>query len=332
MKITDVFRSIAAVLTKPLSDTKFKTISSENVMAQLEDAKWAVTSVAESFDDLGDKAFDVAYSKTQSKLKLDQDTLKMAGRPAAEAFLSFDKNLKGKSRALGLFKSIQLAARSLVATLDSLQKDMDTMIGDKEGLVVGDLQISHGLLFGTIEAAQLFSTMNSYILVSMSSLVTYTKNSDQLPRYILDYIVKYNDVYLDIINQTCNAQSGATVSNNIRNLKKRGVDFKLSAAPMMQRGLTADTLAVENVFLSVFGIFISIIGFFGELYTDVRHLRYERVKERKKWLECHIANLRLDAEGTNPDDPNYVKNQNIIKYYNDELAKLDKKLQDYYNG
>lgn len=323
--LSDLFHTITSTLLKPLNDLKYRNISEDTIRSQIEDLRWKLNTVTEAYNSLSNTQLEKMYQLVKTRLQREPAILKSVYH--AESFiLSIDKTLKGKARSLGFFKSINLVSKSMASLLDKLEALIPVLLANKEGVVINDMQISHALFFGMLEAINIFSTVNSYLLVLFSHIATMTSDSQGIARYIIEYILKHQEAYFNLIDQFCNG-NGDQLMNKINNLKRQGLDLKLSTTNEVVRRIVPEPLTLTLI--GIFAAFTVVIPYIGDIYINSRHWFYEFNKTNKNWLESHVANIRMTLEETDPNDPEYIKLQNIIKYYDDEIAKLDKQLQNY---
>lgn len=330
MKISDILRSIAATLSKPLAAIKFKTISAESIHSQIEDAKWALSVADAAYNLLSEKQLNMLYTKVLTKLKMDVVVMKSVGRPATDFIVGIDKNLNGRARTVGFINALRATSASMVKMLDTLNDNVDKILSDKDGIVMNDIQVSHGILLGAIESAKIYSSMNSYLLAIFSHVISMAGvNDDSLPRYMSEYIAANGEVYIRLINLMTNTPGSYPVLNKIADIKKRGLDIKLAGTSDAHRHLSGEAIGQDDLLFSIFAILIAPIAWIGEAYVDYRHTYYERLKERKKWLESHVANIKLSLEDADPNDPEYVKTKKVVQFYDDKISEIDKKIAKY---
>jgi len=340
VNVLDSLKSISSSLSKPLSSAKYKTITEESIRAQLEDTTWSLSTSDSAINSLSEKQFNVMYSRVHHSLKMDVSVANAIGKPAVAFLLGIDKNLIGKARNLGLYRALLQTSKELSKMVTSLQDNLPMIFVDKSAIVMNDIQVSHTIYFGAIESAQIYSSMNGYLLAVFSHILSMKKSgTDSLPKYMTEYLVKNGPVYVELINQMCS--NGDTAISQITSLRKQGTDFRLAGNGGVQSGINPllepampILAAIAKSVWTYVGVFAAtaIIAYpwLSEAYVDYRHLHYERLKERKKWLESHIANIKLELEGADPNDPDMVKNMKIIAFYDDEIANLDRKINSYY--
>jgi hypothetical protein len=330
VKLSDIFKTISIKLSKPLSDIRYKSVSEENIKGLIEDIKWSLSSVDEAYSQLPEKQLNELYNRVTNKLRQDPASFKIIDRNVVNTILNYDKLLKGRARSMGFFKAMMFTSKALIQMLDQIQANIDVIVADKKGVMVGDIQISHGLLFGAVETANIVSLYNGYLLAIFSHVISNMVNN-AVPKYMGEFVIKYSETYIELINQITNSSNGVPVISTIINLKKKGTDFRLADSTTVQHNLTADLAANGGIFVTILANVLNWTTHIAERYADYRHIYYENMKDRKKWLEQHVGNIRLILENMDPNDPEYVKTVKILAYYDDKIAELDKKINDYYS-
>lgn len=330
MKISDVLRTISTTLSKPISDIRYKNISEDMVNDQLEDMKWSLSIAQDIFSQLSDEQSLRLYDEVKSELKMNSVIVNAVGKDCTRFILDIDKNLSGKAKALGFFKSMIITTNSLITTLSDLQKHTKEIFGDKKGIMVGDIQMSHGLLLGMINTAMIYVDFMMFIVAIFSHVISKSKRPI-IPKYMTDRVATNGDICISLINKIVNSPTGMSVLSIIMNMKRKGTDFKMASGDAIRQNL--DQSAAESGTI-IFAVLYKALGFLnaiGNYFIDFRHTWYEMMKERKKWLENHVANIKMSLEGMDKNDPAYVKTLGIIAYYEDKIASYDKKLNEYYN-
>jgi len=329
VKLTDIINSIKTGLSSGLSSLKFKTISEESLRSQIEDTRWSLLTVEKAVNSFNDKQFSNLLGLVHNRLKFSPEIVKAVGKPATDFILGIDKELKGHARSQGFFKSMVVTIKQMLKLLDSLEENIPMILQAKDGVVVTDMMVSHTMFIGALESVKLFSNFCSYMLVVFSHIISISKltGDTAMPKYMVDYLVTNGMTCITLLNQFTNSSSGSPIINTIMNMRKQGIDTRLDSKSLISYNFSDDTL----IFPSLFRILISPITIMGELYIEARHTYYERLKDQKKWLECHTANIKLILNETSENDIEYVKNKKIILFYDDKIAAIDKKIQKYYS-
>jgi len=331
VKITQVFQNLFALLEKPKVEIKFKTITQDSLRKQIGDTQMFLKSVDAAWSELKAPQLEELYSRVCLKLKSEPALTKSLGSPTIDLLLNMPSELKSRANHLGVIKSIDEANKIITRLMDELEDNVGKIISDEaKGVVINDVKLSHGLFLGVLQAAKMFAEFNCYFLAVMGHILTSRNGVITLPRYAIDYLCNNGEQYIQLVNHVCNVSGRYSIINEITRVKEKGLDFKFSvAADSTHVRQIFSTLGIENIFLSIFSLFIRPIALIGEVYVDMRHSYYQGVKEKKKWLESHTALIKLELEGADPNSPKYVETQKMITYYEDKIAELDKKVQSY---
>jgi hypothetical protein len=328
MKIPDIIKSLSILFAKSSSQIKVKTLTVESLTAQIEDTRWALNSVESVLFTMSVAQLDTLYIKVCTLLNTPGDLSKSVSRPTIDAIVDMPKKLTGKAKSLGLIKAIQFTFKVISKLLDELAENVANILNNKPVITIGKIQMSHSLFLGVLETAKLFTNYLVYFVATMSHSLS-DKNGIAMPRYMMNYITNHSDMFCDILNQLCNVSGRYSIINDITNIKSHGLDFQLESAEKIQSKLIFDVLGIENIFLSVFNLLIRPIALIGEVYIDIRHNYYEDIKEKKKWLEGHVAIMKMELDEIDHNDPKYIKTRKIITYYEDKISEMDKKLETY---
>lgn len=331
MRVSNLLKSIATAFNASSNQIKYKSLTKENLLAEIEDAKWALTSVDSTMFTLSKKQLGDAYNKAVEALKYDKSLSSVVSKSTASFLMNIPKKLNGKAKGYDPLPigAIQYVNKIMIKLLDDLQKNIDDVLTDKGYVKLGNTQLSHGLFLGVLYSAKMYSRFNSLLIAVISSV---NSRSTDMPRYMFDYIEKHGDNYIDLLNQLCNVSGRYSVINDITNIRSHGLDFKFDAGKGntgQSSKMVSNLIGLSNPFLGAFNIALNVIGLGGKSYVDLRHEHYTKIKEDKKWLETHMAILKMDLEGKDKNDPEYLKYRKMLLYYTDRIAEMDKKLAKY---
>ena len=328
MKLADIMKSLSVLFSKPTSEIKFKTLTVESLTAQIEDTRWALKTTESVLFTMSTDQIDTIYTKVCAILNTPSELTSSINRDTIDAILDMPKLLNGKAKSLGQTKAIKYVFTVMTRLLDELADNVNNILNDKATITVGKIQLSHSLFLGVLETAKMFTTYLTYF-VAIQSHVLSDKSSTTLPKYMMIYIAEYSKTFCGILNQICNASGRYSIINDITNIKSHGLDFQLDSIEKVQSRFIFEVLGIENIFLSVFNLLIRPVALIGEVYVDMRHSYYEDIKEKKKWLEGHVAIMKMELEDVDHNDPKYTKTKKIISFYEDKISEMDKKIASY---
>lgn len=329
MRLPDVFKNISTLLSKPMSNIRYRNMTEDMANDLLDDAKWGLTMIVDLFSQLSDKEQIELYNRVKSEIQSHVELNKALGKECVFFIESIDKNLEGKARSFGFFKSLMITTHKMIDAITDLRKHTNDIFKDKEGVMIGDAQVSHGILIGCISTAMIYADFCAFLIAIFSHVISKQEHPI-VPKFIIEKVIKHGGICINLINQSTNTPTGINIINTIINIRNRGNDFRLSNGNVVRDNFVITGTAAVYAFIAAFSLFVASFSSICEHIVSWRHDYYEMMKERKKWLENHVANIKLSLENVDKNDPQYVKTIQIIAYYEDKIAEYEKKLNKYY--
>jgi len=335
MRLNDALKAISLVFKKSSDRLTTIKMTKENLSAMIEDNRSMLSIIDAtifSFDTTQQK---VIFNKALASINSNREVRRYISHGTLDFIAKMPSKLQGKARSFDPSPLGAIAQTSIIMNkfLEDLASNMDAIMEKNESITINNTKISQGILVGAIEAASIYCNFVTYLFATMSNIIT-GKNLDTTPKYIYEYIDKHGDTFINIVNQLCNMTGRYSVINDITNLRNKGVDFKFTAneevGAVNVSKFIGDVIDIENIFITVFSLMFRPFSFFGEIYVDIRHDHYARMKERKAWLESHVALLLMDMENEDKNSERYTRLVKVIEYYTEQLSKYDKKLSKYY--
>ena len=334
--IKNTLRAISLSFKAMTDSIKFKSITVASLDAQVEDSKHSMNVVNSSIFSLKQAQLDTLYTNALSATKMSNKIRKDLGKDGSKVLNSLARGLNSRAKRLGAspFGAIQYTGKIMMKCMRDIQDSTDKIVGAQKGIVVGKTRLSQGIFLGVLEAGKMYTRFNSYLLATISHVNSGT--TDRMPKYMINYLVTNLDSYLALTNSLCQVSGKWSVINDITNIKSSGLDLQLYVDEKnnasLRSGMITDVLGIENVFVTLFNVALTPIALIGEVYVDARHQHYMDINEHKKWMETHVANLQLQLSDTDPNDPEYVQAEKAIAYYNDKIAVMEKKVDEYYDN
>lgn len=330
VKIAQVFQTLLAVLEKPNTEIKFKTLTHASIRKQIEDTQMLLKMVDSSWSELPTSKLESLYDRARLRLKSEPALTKSLGSLTTSFIIDMPGMLKGRANGLGVIKAIAESNKIINRLMVDLEDNLSKIALDDKGIIINDVKVSHGMFLGVLQASKVFAEFNCYFLAVLGHITTTKTGVIDMPRYMSGYIGDHGSQYINLVNHLCNVSVRYSIINEITGIREKGLDFKfgIRADNAHVRGIFS-VLGVDNIFLTFFSLFIRPIALIGEVYVDMRHSYYQSIKEKKKWLESHVALIKMETEGVDPNSAEYVKIQKVISFYEDRISELDKKVQTY---
>jgi hypothetical protein len=317
-----IFQAMGSLLKKQImSSGKMKSLSKSDLLDIIDTnmkSHEAINMIKTSFSKSELNEVFNRYSKNTQFSKL----------PSKEIPLGYASKLTGSARSdeLSSRMSIVMSVNSkFIKILEELKKHIDDLVG-QDNINLFNCRLSHVAILGILRESELFGTYTTYMWSQLVSL-------DNVPKYRVDYLMAHRDDYIRILNTINNKTGRYYFIPEIDQMKKRDVNLKLYDSSSDQ---TVDTYVRPSDFSSAtlvhFGFgsfFFNIFSWIGETFDDWRHNRYLKNERLKEWMEQHNAILKLELGNMDPNSEEYMRKKKITEYWDDELTKIDRKINKY---
>ena len=263
-----------------------------------------------------------------------QPTLRDSNSKCKEVYDIFKKKLN--SRALQMEMKRPLG--SLLATneiyvklLSDMLKNIDKIVEEEE-VDIYNARLSQIATLGIIKQSDDLAEFSAYLYSFLTRIVT--QDTSNIPRnrdvILLEKAEPMANMCSDVI-----LRGKLNFLTEIENLKKNQSDTVIGATGNFNFVAYTDARRLTPSFLDYLASALSCLNFFSaglDLWDDFILSRYERKKELREWLANHNALLKMDLANTDPNDPRYVKLQNIIHVYDDKIAEYDREIAEFENA
>lgn len=255
------------------------------------------------------------------------------GNLACETYCKVAKTLR-KDDLINAFSSYISVCLSYKKILEQFNRSLDKWFSTPK-LTVYSTKLSHLVLFGLLDEVKLFCKFTT----SLFGFITYevtTHNSipelQEPKRYKKMMIAeKYNEFASNCIRRLSdNPYVFAEDMEKARN----DIDVNIVDANGNPNTAFVNPVSISAPLQYAIGIgsksfVMNIFRWIGEQWMMHKHLKYLRDMKDKEWAEAHVALLKLDLDGTDPNSEEYRKLVAIIDNYNEQIAELDQKIAAY---
>ncbi len=334
MRMGKLLKRISLTLKKVDDKIKFKSINKESLIAQIEDSKQFLSVVDSTMFSLNKKQLEDVQLRAIANVA-DSKMKRQLGKEGVALITKLENKLgRSAARQGNIFGAMAYTNKIMLKLSNDIKDNVDNILGEKEYVTINNTTLSHGIFLGVLESTKMYARFNSYYLALLSRINTNTVAG--MPRHIISYLTTNADNYAKLVGQMCSVTGKWSVINDITNIKSNGLDLRFYVDDNNHAGmrskLITDVLGIENIFISLFNVAIAPIALIGEVYVDARHQHYQDIQTRKKWLEMHIATLRLDLDDLNKNHPDYLKSLEAIDYYEDKVMAHQQSLDKYYEA
>ena len=230
-------------------------------------------------------------------------------------------------RFLGAFAD---TLASFAVILDEIAKNVDEIFQNKS-INLFNSKVSHAAVIGMIVDAEMFGKfIDWYITLFMSEVVA------GLPR-LLPYQMKYLEeavkVVPALINRIINGRSGSNFINNVLNYKNGGSDVLLVNGNNQSNAKFAKVAGgVTDADIEAGARGIGIFKKIGDWFVTIKDEKMRRLRSERDLMQARVQLLKLELDGVDPESPEYKKQLKIIENYTAIIARIDQKLDKYYNS
>ena len=229
------------------------------------------------------------------------------------------------------FSTFEICANNFIEILDKVLSNINKIF-DNNDVKLNNITLSQLTVFSMMEQASIFANFCVYLLDMVSHDVLSHDNVRELsnmPQYKIMHIQKHKNLVYELALQL---KTGAVnYMSNIDKVQKSSSNVKLVTNDGTSNvGLIDPDEHTLNPFLrrASFNPFFLI----GEYWVIVKHWIYQSNIKEKEYIESHVALLKMELDGVNPDTPEYQHHVKVIDAYNKMLSELDEKISKYENS
>lgn len=220
-----------------------------------------------------------------------------------------------------------LAAYAVV--LDEVAKNIDNIFQNKS-INLFNTKVSHAVVFGMIADAEMFCKFVDWFNTLMMS--------EMIPALpgILPYQLKYLEAAVKVvpalINRVVNGRFNSTFVAGIMNYKNGGSDVLVVNGDNQSNAKFAKIAGnVTDSDIESGARGINLFKKIGDWWVTLKDEKMRRLRAERDLVQARVQLLKLDLDGMDPESPEYKKQVKIIENYTALIARLDQKLDKYYN-
>ena len=205
-----------------------------------------------------------------------------------------------------------------------------------------NLRVSTAAIMGLIGSSEITIKYTSSLFTSFVKLGASGRNSAfaDNPKYRNDFMAKYAVSMGEITNGVYDSNMKLDIFDIVTKMRKRNGDMRITpamfgASSFMTNDLLKAILNIIGTTVFIFFGFITIVfdvltsGNLGLSFSQWLAANYEQRKETREWMRQHVALLRMELEGINPDDPRYRKLEQVIAAYDERITEYDYQIAKY---
>lgn len=229
-------------------------------------------------------------------------------------------------RFLGAFVD---TLNSYATILREIEKNVDELFTNKS-ISLFNTKISHVAVYGAIENAEIYSKfINGFIELFLSD---FNKDLPKPAPYLIKFLNDNVKIIPDIINKMLNTKLSSTFVSGILKYKNGGSDVLVVNGENQSNAKFAKIsgeVSESDIEAGTKGF--KIFRLIGNLFVDRKDNKMRKLKAERDLMQARVQLLKLALEGVDPESPEYKQQVKIIENYQGIIARLDQKLDKYYN-
>lgn len=315
----------ASVASSVKDGSATKNMTREQLLDYTISCASAIKAHLQFFTDLADKS-----GKLQEKLLLKRKTSDKT--VFMETWNKLLNNLTGIAKNRHETRFCGAIVESLQATasvLDEVTMNIDKLFVDKT-FNLYNTKISHVAIYGVLDNATTLAAFTENLIAAF--FAACPSGNFKLAPYQQKYLEEHTEAVGEICCKMINGKLGKTFAAGILRYKQSGNDTAVlttdnqSAAKFAKLGGEVNESDIKS---GVHGLHIfRVIGDFIVDFFDWRARKQRALREQHK---ARVEYLQMELEGEDPNSEKYKRIVKIIKNYNDLIARLNQKIDKYYN-
>lgn len=218
---------------------------------------------------------------------------------------------------------------AMASLLDDVVANIDKLFADKS-INLYNTKISHVAIYGMIDRAEEVACFDEMLIAAYLE----SKNSTEfkLTKGQSACLAEGSSKMAEICNMMINGKTGKTFAAAIQRYKSSGNDVNVVTADNQAAGQFAklDTTVNEgDVEAGCKGLWI--FKWIGDKIVDMLDNRARKQRILREQHKARVEFLQMELEGVDPNSEKYKKLVKAIKFYQDEINRLNQKLDEYYN-
>lgn len=325
----NLIKSLDGTIKKLTSSTVPRSINRDDYLDIIAGHQTSLNDVRTSLEKL-----DTAQLKKITEYTADNKNKKLTG---VSAYNNYKNRLLGKAKSdeeKSIFTSLLKTITAHINVLEVIEDHGETLF-DSKILTFQNTNVSQVIVMGVVYDAEMLAMyancLINAIVIDLVPALTYS------PKYRVRYMERH---FQEAVNVTNDVYSNKPRFRNngkgiidivIKDLKKNNVDVNIvgddnkNNLKMIKVGKISNG-ANQNFIGGLFGL--NIFRYIGEVWNNYKHSKYLKQKNEKEWMETQIALLALELDESD-DEIRKAKLAKIIENYQAQLAKLDRKIQEY---
>lgn len=253
---------------------------------------------------------------------------------ACAAYINLAAQTRSRTDSSSAFSSIIIAAKAIANVLNNFLANIDLIFEGANDINIHTAKLSHVAMFGFIEKAEMYSNYIVALLYCISYEVSAHNGTHELDKPKPYKYSLINDKYEEFKTFHDQMMHGGRESylNTFKSLIKSVDNIRVANSDTGSNLNMIDDSQLQGYsrgFLYQYSL--NPFKWIGEQWNLIRDYIYKKREAEREAILTHINFLTAEMNGKDPNSEEYQKYVKVIAAYNEMVAKLDQKINAYYN-
>ena len=221
------------------------------------------------------------------------------------------------------------ASAAMASLLDDVVINVDKLFADKS-INLYNTKISHVAIYGMIDRAEAVACFDEMLIAAY--LESKDAENFKLTKGQSACLAEGCSAMAETCNMMINGKVGKTFAAAIQRYKSSGNDVNVVTADNQAAGQFAkldSTVTESDVSAGCKGLWI--FRWIGDKIVDMLDNRARKQRILREQHKARVEFLQMELEGLDTNSERYKKLVKAIKFYQDEINRLNQKLDEYYS-
>lgn len=190
---------------------------------------------------------------------------------------------------------------------------------------------SHLSLLGALHVCDQFAQFSIYLHQGL--IWEISKATRRPPQYRIKYVEKHFWAMVNLVNKSFAGTGPITLPSVMEHLQKANNDLTVTNDEGEPNTGFFNKSRAGSTTMNLLGISLeNPFWILGKMYSEWKQARMDKIEQERDWMEANLSLLKMDLENVDPDSEEYQRTVKIIENYEAMVAKLDRKLDEYYEN
>jgi hypothetical protein len=324
----DIFRSISDTVANLFSSHKaVDPVHKNDVLDLIDNNLILLREMVSTFDQVSL----LKYIRTEL---LPNNGSNKANTALQQVYTTYLAKLTGVAKhqeQSGKLQSLSAAVRIVLADHEAMRAQFDNLFKDgtdPSEIALEQMKLSHAVIFGYINLSSLLA---DWFFFFIGQLESQRGEVMRTPAYRMNVVRESGPTVAAFVVDVLQRGPTRGIFSLVQTVKSAGdVAIYTDAATLDSYANINDYPGIRQ-FLNPFVVFQPIL-LLREFLSGFARRAHRRNITMREWVQAKLVILQMDAQNMDPQSPEYLRQQQLVQNYSNELSKLDAEIARYEQG